>query len=126
MATNMTMTMRLDRLSALALSIIVTSPTSGAAQQLAWAEHIGGGGDDSSQAVAVDNDGNLYVAGEYSGRADFDPGPGSFFLSSVPGSTSIFLQKLTPSGQLLWAKRVGNRYFDEATSLKLDEFGNAY
>jgi cysteine-rich repeat protein len=56
--------------------------------------------------VAADAAGNVYVAGTFSGTADFDPGPGVLELVSA-GETDLFVLKLDPSGGLVWAERIG-------------------
>ncbi len=76
------------------------------AQNLVWAKQQGGTGDDYCNSIAVDNAGNVYSTGSFSGTADFDPGPGIFNLTAA-GLDDIFISKLDASGNLLWAKRIG-------------------
>jgi hypothetical protein len=83
---------------------------------------IGGSGPDSAQDVATDAADNLYVAGGFSGTADFDPGPGFFELTSQ-GDTDIFLAKYERDGQLTWAIAIGGPGADLAHSLALGDQG---
>lgn len=76
------------------------------AQNLVWAKQQGGTSDDYCNAIAVDNAGNVYSTGSFSGTADFDSGPGVFNLTSA-GLDDIYISKLDASGNLLWAKRIG-------------------
>jgi hypothetical protein len=59
-----------------------------------WAGAMGGTGADISQGIGVDASGNIYVAGNFSGTADFDPGVGTFNLTTS-GSADLFVVKLS-------------------------------
>jgi hypothetical protein len=76
------------------------------AQNLLWAKQQGGSSDDYCNAIAVDNAGNVYSTGSFSGTADFDSGPAVFNLTSA-GLDDIYISKLDASGNLLWAKSIG-------------------
>jgi hypothetical protein len=52
--------------------------------------------------VATDPLGNIYVAGIFEGKADFDPGPDVFELEPV-GGPGAFLSKFSSSGDFQWA-----------------------
>jgi len=56
-----------------------------------WAGNMGGTSSDSGNAIAVDSLGNVYTTGLFSGTADFDPGPGTYYLTGG----SIFVLKLS-------------------------------
>lgn len=70
---------------------------------LEWAHAFGGPQGDNGQSVATDSQNNVYVAGTFSGTADFDPGTGTAYLNAGAGP-NVFIQKLNPDGNLLWAK----------------------
>lgn len=53
--------------------------------------------------MAVDNFGNILLAGEFQSNIDFDHGPSSFIMTGT-GSTG-FLLKLDPNGDFVWAKQ---------------------
>jgi hypothetical protein len=58
--------------------------------------------------IALDKYRNIFLAGHFQGTSDFDPGPGSFTLTSLSsGSPNAFFCKLDSSGNFLWAKLVG-------------------
>ncbi|HOC95160.1 MAG TPA: SBBP repeat-containing protein, partial [Candidatus Cloacimonadota bacterium] len=86
-----------------------------------WAKGAGGTGEDICNSVARDNSGNYYVAGSFSGRVSF----GSTTLASS-GSGDIFVGKLDPSGNWLWARKAGGTLHDVASSIAVDSAGNAY
>lgn len=53
--------------------------------------------------IALDDDENVYLTGNFSGLVDFNPGAGVFHINA-PLSTSSYLCKYTPTGHFLWAK----------------------
>lgn len=76
-------------------------------------------------ASAIDAAGNIYTTGYFDGTVDFDPGVGTYNLTSA-GSYDIFIAKLDASGNLLWAKSMGSTNTDYGTGVALDASGNAY
>jgi FlgD Ig-like domain len=86
----------------------------------AWARHfntfIGSG-----NALATDAGGNVYVAGSFSGAANF--GGGS--VSSAGGS-DIFLVKYGSAGSYEWGQQVGDDADQIGTSLTTDGLGAVY
>ena len=79
-------------------------------------------------SIAVDAAGNVYTTGYFGGTADFDPGPGTYNLTSA-GTYEMFISKLDSSGNFIWAKQMGgNSSLDYATglSITLDAAGNIY
>lgn len=69
-----------------------------------WAVDFGTGPDESrGYSIALDGDGNIFTTGYFRGTVDFDPGAGTFNMTSV-GTWNVFYLKLDPSGSLVWAK----------------------
>ncbi|HIK13203.1 MAG TPA: DUF4347 domain-containing protein [Oscillatoriaceae cyanobacterium M33_DOE_052] len=91
----------------------------------AWAKQLGGGSDDYGGKIALDSSGNVYTTGGFSGTADFDPGTGTFNLTSG-GSNDIFISKLNSDGTFAWAKNMGGSSGDEGYNIALDTSGNVY
>ena len=79
--------------------------------QVLWARALGGPGADEGKAIAVDPTGNIAVTGSFSGTVDFDPGEGRTELTSA-GASDAFLLRLTPDGNLVWARRLGGKLAD--------------
>lgn len=78
-----------------------------------WAKQMGGAGGDTAWDMALTTDGGVCIAGQFaSASADFDPGAGTFNLSSLGGS-DIFVAKLNSSGSLVWARAMGGQYYDD-------------
>lgn len=78
-----------------------------------------------STSVAVDNAGNTYSAGYFSGTIDFDPGAGVSTLT-VNGNQDIYVTKTDASGALVWARSFGGSGQDRGTGVAVDETGNVY
>lgn len=91
-----------------------------------WAKKIGGSSGDYGQAIALDASGNIYTTGFFAYTVDFDPGPGTFNLSSTGGFQDIFISKLDASGNFLWAKQMPGTGNSASYSIKLDATGNVY
>ena len=71
-----------------------------------WAKRLGGTTADVGQSIAVDASGNVYITGYFTGTVDFDPGSGSYDLTSS-GIKDNFILKLSASGNFVWANRMG-------------------
>jgi hypothetical protein len=98
------------------------------AQTFQWAKRIGNPSPATQNvnATATDAAGNVYLTGYFSGTVDFDPNGGTFNLTSNSGSQEIFVCKLSPAGNFLWAKSFSGPMPDWATSITTDASGNVY
>jgi hypothetical protein len=65
-----------------------------AAGNFDWLQRIGGGSIDKGYAIAVDEDLSVYTTGYFRLGADFNPGSGTFNLSSA-GAEDIFVHKMS-------------------------------
>ncbi|WP_276485811.1 SBBP repeat-containing protein [Paraflavitalea pollutisoli] len=86
---------------------------------------LGSTGNDNAGALAVDADGNLYVAGHFMNTVDFDPGTGVEALTSA-GTLDGFVAKYDAAGNYVNARSFGGSLNDMVTKLKLDARGNVY
>lgn len=87
-----------------------------------WAEALPGSG---ALGLAIDDAGNAYVTGHFSGTTDFDPGPGVFNLTPSPlSSLSDYVLKLNSSGAFVWAQQFDNVYSSEASIAGVAVDGN--
>ncbi|MFN0033366.1 MAG: gliding motility-associated C-terminal domain-containing protein, partial [Flavobacteriales bacterium] len=84
-----------------------------------WAKKFGSPQADRSLAVANDNAGNTYFCGFFAGSATF----GSITLNAVD-SGDVFVAKLNPQGDVMWAKQAGGNGSDAAVGIALDLQGN--
>ena len=90
-----------------------------------WADRIGGTDVDYGFEIATDGAGNVYIAGEFKGTVDFDPGTDVNNLTSF-GTYDIFISKLDAAGNFVWVKRLGGSEIDYVNSMVLDPEGNIY
>lgn len=92
-----------------------------------WAKSMGENGSNEGYSVDIDTLGNVYSTGYYYQTADFDPGPGVFYLTS-PSIQDIFISKLDASGNFVWAKTMGGSSVSDVygNSIKADMMGNVY
>ncbi len=88
---------------------------------------IAWGGDeyDSGESIVVDNDKNMYVAGEFEDTCDFDPSIWEETRISN-GSRDVFLVKYDKEWNLLWVQSWGNEYVEKVKSIGIDSSGNIY
>jgi len=78
-----------------------------------WAETMGGPDRDEGQTIAVDNNGYVYVAGEYLGIADFNPGAAVTNLPyTITTGRDIFVVKLRPQEVGIGEKSLQKTSFD--------------
>jgi hypothetical protein len=89
-----------------------------------WAKSFGSTSNDVSWSLAVDLNGNSIITGGFIGTVDFDPGPSVLNVTSVSGSTDVFVSKFDTNGNLVWSKTMGGIAFEEARSVALDSLGN--
>lgn len=94
---------------------------------LVWAKQLAGSGNEQANAVTVDASGNVCTSGVFDGTVDFDPGAAAYNLS-VLGLRDLFVSKLNPSGNFLWAKQMGGTapFADYSSSVAVDLAGNVY
>ena len=85
-----------------------------------WAKSIGGTGDDAGNGVGVDENGNVYLTGNYSGTVDFDPGEGISVLTSPGLYYDVFISKFDGNGNFIWAKGIGGMSDDESFDIAVD------
>lgn len=90
-----------------------------------WAKGIICSEDFSPSSVKTDNDGHIYVAGEFSGKADFKTGESSLSIESQ-GYEDAFFSKYNSMGQLIWVKTIGGRYNAVCNDMVLDNQSNIY
>jgi len=86
---------------------------------------------DKNGSLALDHSGNVYVTGSFLGAVDFDPGTGSFNLTSNGPDRDIFIQKLGSNGEFIWAKQISGQPSGAPTpthsnDIAIDDSGNLY
>ena len=86
-----------------------------------WAVDSDGPHGEGGEAIALDQQGNIYVLGSFGG-IDFTYA-GSTFTSQ--GATDLLLVKYAPSGTPLWARKAASTGQDDPGALTIDPDGNA-
>jgi hypothetical protein len=87
-----------------------------------WAKGYGGMSADESFAIATDVSGNVFITGLFT---TFQISFGSTTLYNS-GNTDVFIAKIDSSGQAIWAKSANGDMNDQASSIAIDNTGNAY
>ena len=93
-----------------------------------WAKQVGNDPSTSNfvSSVTIDPQGNLYTTGSFQQTVDFDPGQGTYNLTSS-FSQDIFVLKLTPMGNFVWAKKIGGgSSFEISNGIAVDAASNVY
>lgn len=104
-------------LAGLAASAAASPPT------VVFSTYLGGGIADQAWAIAVDAQGNSYIAG-YTASEDF---PTLDALQpEAGGQGDAFVAKFDPDGDLVFSTYLGGTYVDYATSIAVDAAGAVY
>ncbi|WP_204104620.1 MULTISPECIES: S8 family serine peptidase [Spirulina sp. CCY15215] len=83
---------------------------------LEWSEQIGTSSSDGAWAIAVDGQGNIFLAGETSG----DLG------AANAGDTDIWLSKYDRNRNLQWTQQIGTSQDERIEKITVDSAGNVY
>jgi len=90
---------------------------------LIWSTYFGGSGAEAGAQLAVDNDGNIFLAGQtYS--TDFPAING--WDTTGNGSIDVFAAKFDSGGTLLWSTYLGGSSWEQGICLAVDRFGDVY
>lgn len=89
-----------------------------AAGTLLWSTQFGTAGSDIANAIAVDGNGNVFLAGSTSGDLGGTGNSGSF---------DSFLAKIDPAtGTLVWVEQVGTPFFEVGEGVATDNSGHIF
>jgi hypothetical protein len=91
-----------------------------------WAKAVGATSFDIGISITIDDSDNVYLAGHFSGTADFDPSASTNTISAA-GGTASFFAKYDLNGNYLWAKSIGStNTYNSANCIKIDGLGNIF
>ena len=91
---------------------------------LVYASYLGGGGNDSASAVAIDAAGNAYVVGS---TFSIDFPTQEPFQSARGAQQDAFVTKINPTGTaLVYSTYLGGNNVDQGNGIAVDAAGNAY
>jgi gliding motility-associated-like protein len=85
-----------------------------------WRKGFGGNLSDRAYKLAIGPDQNIVVVGQFFGTVQF----GNTTLSSSANSKDIFIVKLDPSGNVIWAKREGGASAENVYDVTIDNANN--
>ena len=92
-----------------------------------WVKQLGGTLFDNGLSITTDASGNIYTTGNFREIVDFDPGEGTFILTTNPLiGPEVFIIKLDANGDFVWAKQMGGPNSDSGYSIATDASGNVY
>lgn len=85
-----------------------------------WMQQFGGTLDDKAVDLAIGPDQNIVVTGSFFGSVTF----GATTLNSSANSKDIFIVKMTPAGNVLWARKEGGNGIENGYKLTVDHQNN--
>ncbi len=89
-----------------------------------WSKTFGTTGEESASAVAIDDEGAIFVAGYFRG-ASTNLGGGSLANAGTANASDAFVAKYSSTGQHLWSSRFGGQPDgDFATGIAVDPSGD--
>ena len=77
-----------------------------------WQRRIGGAGDEEGNNVAIDSNGDVYIAGATT--------------TSTAGAQDFYIVKYNSSGTLVWQRRLGSASGDSANGIAIDSTDSIY
>jgi hypothetical protein len=90
--------------------------------ELVWVKTFGNSFREGFGELALDDDGNIYLIGDFLGTVDFDPNAGSLLLNAGSGN-GTFILKLSSAGNLVWAKSLSSNGKCAGLGLAIDKEG---
>lgn len=98
------------------LLLVTLLPVPVAAQTLSWSKQLGTYKYDSSNGVATDSDGNVYISGDTT----------SALAGANQGYYDAWVAKYDSGGTLVWKRQLGTSFYDRSYGLATDSKGNVY
>jgi hypothetical protein len=86
-----------------------------------WSKSIGGVSLDTPSSVVVDEDRNIYIAGNSLGTVDADPGP-----DVVNTAGKSFVIKLNENGEFIWVKSFVMSGNSDTRNMEIDQSNNLF
>lgn len=89
-----------------------------------WGKHLDGQSSFSITSVSFDNNGDAILTGNFGDLVELDPSTGQLFLGATGRSTDVFIEKLTPNGDLIWVKHLGGPGSDHVSGALMKDDNN--
>jgi len=91
-----------------------------------FAKQLTGESASNAYSIHTDQDGSIYLAGEFNGVTDFDPADSRVYTLSSEGESDAFILKLDANGNFTWCKQFGSGSSELCNSVMTDQAGNVY
>lgn len=93
-----------------------------------WAKAFNGNLPDyiTPKTVVIDGNNDILLSGTFNGTFDFDASASTSSLSSTNQSDDIYVTKLNSTGNLVWAKVLGNSNYESVSGVAKDAQNNLY
>ena len=91
-----------------------------------WSQTVGGAGGDGVDAVALDEQGAVYVGGSFYGTVDLDPGTGTQRYVATEAGEEAYVLKLSAAGDHVWSKALGGAADERVQGVAVDRVGDVY
>ncbi|HIF14741.1 MAG TPA: hypothetical protein EYQ86_05240, partial [Bacteroidetes bacterium] len=88
-----------------------------------WALQFGSKGLDIGNAIGIDESGNIYTAGQFSDTIEFYVGSDTIIYEPM-GMNDLYINKISPSGNLIWLARLSGDSLVSISSIKVLENGD--
>ncbi len=114
----------MNRILTAILMIFILSINSGHSQTFEWAKSIEGivnVGSAFGKAVDIDNNGNVYTTGNFSGLINLN----TVSLTST-GLTDVYISRYDKDGVIDWAVKAGGSDMESVYDISCDDNGNSY
>jgi hypothetical protein len=91
---------------------------------LLWVKGLSGGFSQGN-SIDIDQNGNIYISGNFQSTVDFDPGVTIYSMTST-GQKDAFISKFDINGNFIWANQLGstNGLSEQFISLTVDNDNN--
>ncbi|MFI5203453.1 MAG: SBBP repeat-containing protein, partial [Flavobacteriales bacterium] len=93
---------------------------------LIFAKQLSGAQEQHPYHIELGSNQTLFITGNFWNVTDFDPGPGTYNLSSVSLSSDLFALHLDANGNFIWAFKIGGPGGDYSYDLEFDNNGDVY
>ncbi|MCA9625633.1 MAG: hypothetical protein KC731_41710, partial [Myxococcales bacterium] len=90
--------------------------------EVIWSRQFGDEQNQDVFAVAATADGGVFLGGSASGNPDFGEGP----INSNPKGDNAFVVRLSPSGEVIWARSFGGDGDDDTIAVSVAPSGSLY
>jgi hypothetical protein len=87
--------------------------------EVQWARKAGGILEDACADIALDDDGNIWLTGDFVGS--LNPGDDTYKLTSDGFPNDAYLLRYSPEGAASFSKRIGSNDFDFGLSIDIQE-----